>query len=99
MAQDRSKVNDGIVVFSGIMEDIWENRFLVHLPSVFKVKPIDQGRETTFVQTSFNLENPDRDIKKKRESISGGEEEDRASNYIADKDFKMKQNEDWEKVF
>ena len=41
IAQDRSEVKNDIVVFSGIMEDIWENRFLVHLPSVFKVRPID----------------------------------------------------------
>ena len=27
IAQDRSEVNDSIVLFSGIMEDIWENRF------------------------------------------------------------------------
>ena len=43
IAHDRSEVNYGIVVLSGILEDIWENRFLVHLPSVFKVKPIDQA--------------------------------------------------------
>ena len=92
-------MNDGIVVFSGILEDIWENRFLVHLPSMFKVKPIDRGGENPFVQTPFSLENPDRDIKKKRKSISGGEEDSRVSNDNAGKDFKMKQNEDWEKVF
>ena len=45
IAQDRSEVTDGIVVFSGILEDIWENRFLAHLPSVFKVNPINRGGE------------------------------------------------------
>ena len=50
IAPDRSEVNDEIVVFSGILEDIWENRFLVHLPSVLKVKPIDRGGETPFGQ-------------------------------------------------
>ena len=29
----------------------------------------------------------------------GGEEDDRVSNDNVDKDFKMKQNEDWTKVF
>ena len=56
IAQDRSGLNDGIVVLSGILEDIWDNRFLVHLPSVFKVKPIDRGGETPFGQTPFSLE-------------------------------------------
>ena len=99
IAQDRSEVNDGIVAFSGILEDIWENRFSVHLPSMFKVNPINRGSETTFGQNPFSLRNPDRDIKKKSKSISCGEEEDRASNYNANKDVKMKQNEDWAKVF
>ena len=99
IAQVRSEVNDGIVVFSGILEDIWENRFLVHLPSVFKVKPIDRGGETPFGQTPIRLENPDGDIKKKRKRILGGEVDDRISNDNADKDFKIKQYEDWEKVF
>ena len=69
--------------------------FLVHLPSLFKVKPIDRGGETPFGQTPFSLENPDGDIKKKRKRISGREEDGRVSNDNADKDFKMKQNEDW----
>ena len=86
--------NNGIVVFIGILEDIWENRFSVHLPSVFKVNPIDRGGETPFGQTPFSLENPDGDIKKNRKRISGEEMDDRVSNNNADKDFKMKQNED-----
>ena len=65
IAQDRSGVNYGIVVFSGIMGDIWENCYLVNLPSLYKVNPIHQGCETTFGQTPFDLGNPDRDIKKK----------------------------------
>ena len=85
-------MNDGIAVFSGILEDIWENRFSVHLPSVFKVKPIDRGGETPFGQTHFSLGNPEGDIKKKRKRISCGEEDSRVSNDNADKDFKMKQN-------
>ena len=92
-------MNDGIVVFSGIMEDIWENRFSVHLPSVFKVKPIDRGGETRFGQTPFSLRNPGKDIKNKRKRILGGEADNRVSNDNADKDFKMKQNEYWAKVF
>ena len=43
IAKDRSEVNDNIVIFSGILEDIWENSFSVSLPSVFNVKPIDRG--------------------------------------------------------
>ena len=99
IAQNRSEVNDGIVVFSGILEDIWENRFLVHLPSVIKVKPIDRGGETPFGKTPLGLGHPGGDIKKKRERILGGEVDDRVSNDNADKDFKMKKNEDWAKVF
>ena len=34
IAQDGSEAKDGIVVFSGILEYIWENRFLVHLTYV-----------------------------------------------------------------
>ena len=30
-------MNDNIVVFDNILEDIWDNRFSVNLPSVFKV--------------------------------------------------------------
>ena len=89
MAQDRSEVNDGIVVFSVILEDIWENRFSVHLPSVFKVKLIDRGVETPFGQTPFGLGNPRRDIKKKRKSISGEEVDNRVSNHNTDKDLKI----------
>ena len=57
-AQDILEVNNCIVVFSGILEDILENRFLLHLPSVFKVKPIDWGGETIFSKTPFGLGNP-----------------------------------------
>ena len=95
IAQDRSDVKDGIFVYSGILEDIWKNRFSVHLPSVFKVNPIDRGGETPFGQTPFSLGNPGGDVKSKREINSGGELEDRVSNDNADKDLKMKQNEDW----
>ena len=77
-------MNNGIVVFNGIMEDMWENRFLVHLPSVFKVKPIDRDGENPFDQTPFRLGNPDGDIKKKIIIISGGEVDDRVSNNNAD---------------
>ena len=63
IAPDNPEVNNGIVVFSGILEDIWENWFSVHLPSVFKVKPIDRGGESPFGQTPFSLGNPDEDIK------------------------------------
>ena len=69
IANDRSEVNGGIVVFSGILKDIWENRFSVHLPSLLNVKQIDRGGETPFGQTPFSLENPDGNIKKKRKRI------------------------------
>ena len=82
IAHDRSEVNDGIVIFSGILEDIWENRFSVHLPSVFKVMPINRGGETPFGQNPFSLENTDGDIKKKRKRILGGEEDGRVSNVM-----------------
>ena len=99
IAHDRSEVNDGIVVVSVILEDIWDNWFPVHLPSMFKVKPIHQGGETPFGQSPFGLGNPGGDIEKKRKGISGGEVDNRVSNDNADKDFKLKQNEDWAKVF
>ena len=72
---------------------------MVHLPSVFKVKPINRGGETTFGQTPFKLGNHDGDTKKKRKRILGGEVDGRVSNDNTDKDFKIKQNEDLEKVF
>ena len=37
IAKDRSEVNDNIVNFDNIFEDIWENCFTVNLPSVFKI--------------------------------------------------------------
>ena len=85
IAQDIPEVNYGIVVFSRIMEDIWKNRFSVHLPYVFKVKPIDWGGETP-----FGLGNPGGGVKSKRKSNSGGEVDDRVSNNNSDKDLKMK---------
>ena len=66
----------------------------MHLPSVFKVNPINRGGETPFGQNPFSLGNPGGDIKKKRKMISGGELDNRVSNDNADKDLKMKQNED-----
>ena len=63
------------------------------------MKPIDRGGKTTFVQNAFGLGNPGRDIKNKRKRILVGEADDRVSNDNADKDLKMKQNEDWAKVF
>ena len=62
IAQERSEVNDGIVVFSAILEDIWDNRFSVHFTSVFKVNPINRWGETPFVQTPLGLGNPGGDI-------------------------------------
>ena len=104
ISQDRSEVNDGIVVFSVILEENFVNLFSVHIPSVFKVKPINWGDETPlgqipFGKTLFGLGNPGGGIKKKRKRISVGEVGDRVSNDNAKKDLKMKQNEDWEKVF
>ena len=37
IAKDRSELNDIIVNFDNILEDIWDNRFTVNLPSVFKI--------------------------------------------------------------
>ena len=92
-------MNNGIVVFSRILEEIWDNWFLVHLPSVFKVNSINWGDETPFGQNPFSLRNTDRGIKQKRKRISGGEVDNRVSNDSAHKDFKTKKNEDWAKVF
>ena len=36
IAKDRSEVNDNIVNFDNILEDIWDNRFTVNIPSFFK---------------------------------------------------------------
>ena len=72
---------------------------MVHFPSVFKVKPINQGGETLFGQTPFGLVNPGGDNENKRKRILGGEVDDRVSNDNVEKDLKMKQNEDWENVF
>ena len=72
---------------------------MVHFPSVFKVKPINQGGETLFSQTSFGLVNPGGDNENKRKRILGGEVDDRVSNDNADNYFKMKKNEYWAKVF
>ena len=98
IAQDRSGVNYGIVVFSGILEGIWDNRFSVHHPSVFKVKPIDPGSETPFVQTPFGLIYHDGGFIRRKKRNSGGELDNRVSNDNADKDLKMIQIEDWENV-
>ena len=73
--------------------------YSVHLPSVFKVNPIDRGSETLFVKTPFSLGNHGVDINRNRERVSGGEADGRVSNDNVDNDLKMKQNEDWAKVF
>ena len=88
-------MNNGIVVFSAILKYIWENRFLVHLLSVFKVKPIDWVGETPFGQTPFGLGNTGGDIKGKNKSNSVRDMDDRVSYYNADKYLKTKKNEDW----
>ena len=88
-----------IFVFSGILEDIWDNRFLVHLPSVMKVTPIDRGGETPFGQTPLCLGITGGGVKRNRGINLGVEVDNRVSNDNVDKDLKMKQNEDWEKVF
>ena len=71
----------------------------MHLPYVFKVNPINRIGETPFSQTPFGLGNTGGDVKRKRKRILVGEVDDRVSNDNADKDLKMKHNEDWEKVF
>ena len=37
IAKDRSEVNNKIVNFDNILEDIWDNRFTVNIPSVFNI--------------------------------------------------------------
>ena len=78
-----------IFVFSGILEDIWDNRFLVHLPSVMKVTPIDRGGETPFGQTPLCLGITGGGVKRNRGINLGVEVDNRVSNDNEDKDFKM----------
>ena len=37
ISKDRSEVNNNIVNFDNILEDIWDNSFTVNLPSVFRI--------------------------------------------------------------
>ena len=94
IAKNRSKVNDNIVNFSNILEDIWDNRFSVDLPSVFK---IIANNGPPRVDNPFKV-GKDRDSnrqKRKRDE----KKSNKLTNDKADDNLKTKKGESWEKIF
>ena len=94
IAKDRSKLNDNIVNFDNILEDLWDNCFTVNLPSVFKI---------IFNRMPPTVDNPFTEGKvqdKNRQKMKRENNEDvRVINEKADDDLKIKKGENWGNIF
>ena len=91
----RSEVNNRIVVFDSILEDIWDNRFTVNLPSVFKV--IADGKPPT-VDNPFTEGKAQQENRNKRKCNSN-EKSNKIINDKVDDDLKTKDDESWRMIF
>ena len=93
IAKDRSEVNDNIVNFDNMLEDIWENCFTFNLPSVFK---IIANRKPPAVDNPFTggKVQDNNGQKRKREN----NEDVRVINEKVDDDLKIKKGENWGKI-
>ena len=94
IAKDRSEVNDNIVNFDNILEDIWDNLFTVNLPSVFKIitKRKPPAVDNPFTGGKFHDDNGQKRKREKNEDV-------RVINEKADDDLKIKTGENWGKIF
>ena len=89
-ARDRSEVNDEIVDFNIVVNDILDNRFTVILPLAFK--------HTENVETSssvLGVPSGDQKGKRKNRGNENAERPERIWNSDQQEEFKMKDNEDW----
>ena len=87
-------MNDNIVNFDNILEDIWDNRFTFNLLSVFK---IIANRKPTAVDNPFTGGKvQDRNGQKRKHEKN---EDVRVINEKADDDLKIKKGENWRNIF
>ena len=94
VADDRTEVNDRVVDFDNLFEDILDCRFFCSLPAVFKVRaPL----QPPAVSNPFDQERDRNGRGKKRgvDKVDGG----RINNESMIEELKMKENESWENVF
>ena len=92
--RDRSEVNDEIVDFNIIANDILDNRFTVCLPLAFK--------HTDNVETNLSVlgaPSGDQKGKKKSRGNENTERPERIWNSDQQEEFKMKENKDWKMFF
>ena len=88
-------MNDNIVNFSNILEDIWDNRFSVDLPSVFKIISKNGPPKVDNPFTGVKA----RDSNKQKRKRDEKDKDNKVSNNKADDNLKMKNGESWEKIF
>ena len=87
-------MNNNIVNFDNILEDIWDNRFTVNLPSVFK---IIANRKPPVVDNPFTGWKV-QDNKGKKGKPENNEDV-RIINEKADDGLKIKKGENWGNIF
>ena len=97
VADDRTEVNDRVVDFDNLFEDLLDGRFFCKLPAVFKVRaplqppavsnPFDQERDRS-----------EEGKKRKRDDNSDGSS-DKVNNEKMIEEFKMRDAESWKIVF
>ena len=87
-------MNDNIVNFDNILEDIWDNRFTVNLPSIFKIitNRTPSAVDNPFTGGKIQDKNGQ---KRKREN----NEDVRVIKEESDDDLKIKKGENWGKSF
>jgi len=93
IARDRSEVNDDIVDFNIIVNDILDNRFSVPLPLAFKKTDIVETNTSVF--ETQKIGNPNGKRKGKRDDDN--DREKRVLNSEQVEEFKMKPDDDWRK--
>ena len=93
IARDRSEVNDEIVNFNIIVNDILDNRFSVPLPLAFKKTDIVETNTSVF--ETQKIGNPNGKRKGKRDDDN--DREKRVLNSEQVEEFKMKPDDDWRK--
>ena len=96
-AKCRSEVNDNIMAFKGILDDVYDGRFAVNLPSVFKVAASGAGGDEPTCENPFETGNLGGKKGKKRngEPLEG---DNKATHNSISSEFKIKHGESWQDV-
>ena len=86
-------MNNNIVNFDNILEDIWDNSFTVNLPSVFKIiaNRMPPAVDNSFTGGKFQDKNGQKRKPENNEDV-------RVINEKADYDLKIKKGENWGKI-